>query len=119
MTTGDGQLAALQFLSILGESGKTGKRACRADHPLPADSAKREGRLQRRKNGDSEQPGAWHRRRQREEVRLTGRGRILLRASGTEPLIRVMAEADTQDLAESVVKTLVEAVENVQKILKK
>ena len=55
----------------------------------------------------------------REEVRLTGRGRILLRASGTEPLIRVMAEADTQDLAESVVKTLVEAVENVQKILKK
>ena len=48
-----------------------------------------------------------------------GRGRILLRASGTEPLIRVMAEADTQDLAESVVKTLVEAVENVQKILKK
>jgi phosphomannomutase len=42
-----------------------------------------------------------------------------LRASGTEPLIRVMAEADTQDLAESVVKTLVEAVENVQKILKK
>ena len=55
----------------------------------------------------------------REEEKLSGRGRILLRASGTEPLIRVMAEADTQDLAESVVKTLVEAVENVQKILKK
>ena len=55
----------------------------------------------------------------REEQRLVGHGRILLRASGTEPLIRVMAEADTQDLAESVVKTLVEAVENVQKILKK
>ena len=55
----------------------------------------------------------------REEERLAGHGRILLRASGTEPLIRVMAEADTQDLAESVVKTLVQAVENIQKILNK
>ena len=55
----------------------------------------------------------------REEEKLAGHGRILLRASGTEPLIRVMAEADTQDLAELVVKTLVQAVENIQKILNK
>ena len=118
MTTGDGQLAALQFLSILGESGKTASELAGQITHYPQV-------LQNVKVGSNEEKTAILNSRElaqataREEVRLTGRGRILLRASGTEPLIRVMAEADTQDLAESVVKTLVEAVENVQKILKK
>ena len=118
MTTGDGQLAALQFLSILGESGKTASELAGQITHYPQI-------LQNVKVGSNEEKTAILNSRElaqataREEVRLTGRGRILLRASGTEPLIRVMAEADTQDLAESVVKTLVEAVENVQKILKK
>ena len=118
MTTGDGQLAALQFLSILGESGKKASELAGQITHYPQI-------LQNVKVGSNEEKTAILNSRElaqataREEVRLTGRGRILLRASGTEPLIRVMAEADTQDLAESVVKTLVEAVENVQKILKK
>ena len=118
MTTGDGQLAALQFLSILGESGKTASELAGQITHYPQV-------LRNVKVGSNEEKTAILNSRElaqataREEVRLTGRGRILLRASGTEPLIRVMAEADTQDLAESVVKTLVEAVENVQKILKK
>ena len=118
MTTGDGQLAALQFLSILGESGKTASELAGQITHYPQI-------LQNVKVGSNEEKTAILNSRElaqataREEVQLTGRGRILLRASGTEPLIRVMAEADTQDLAESVVKTLVEAVENVQKILKK
>ena len=118
MTTGDGQLAALQFLSILGESGKTASELAGQITHYPQV-------LRNVKVGSNEEKTAILNSRElaqataREEIRLTGRGRILLRASGTEPLIRVMAEADTQDLAESVVKTLVEAVENVQKILKK
>ena len=118
MTTGDGQLAALQFLSILGESGKKASELAGQITHYPQI-------LQNVMVGSNEEKTAILNSRElaqataREEVRLTGRGRILLRASGTEPLIRVMAEADTQDLAESVVKTLVEAVENVQKILKK
>ena len=118
MTTGDGQLAALQFLSILGRSGKKASELAGQITHYPQV-------LKNVKVGSNEEKTAVLNSAElaqtvaREEEKLSGRGRILLRASGTEPLIRVMAEADTQDLAESVVKTLVEAVENVQKILKK
>ena len=118
MTTGDGQLAALQFLSILGASGK--KASELADQITHYPQV-----LRNVKVGSNAEKTAILASRElaaaaaQEEERLTGRGRILLRASGTEPLIRVMAEADTQDLAEHVVQTLVEAVENVQKTLKK
>ena len=41
------------------------------------------------------------------EAKLEGDGRILLRASGTEPVIRVMAEAKTDEIAENAVDTVV------------
>lgn len=44
------------------------------------------------------------------EALLAGRGRVLLRYSGTEPLLRVMAEGPTLELTESVVDSLCEAV---------
>ncbi len=47
----------------------------------------------------------------RESQRLEGRGRVLLRPSGTEPLVRVMVEAPTAAQAESVCARLVEAVQ--------
>jgi phosphoglucosamine mutase len=47
---------------------------------------------------------------QREETTLDGRGRILLRPSGTEPLVRVMAEAPTQEEADAIVGRLAEVV---------
>ena len=118
MTTGDGQLAALQFLSILGQSGKKASELAGQITHYPQ-------LLQNVKVGSNEEKTAILNSAElaaivaREEERLAGHGRILLRASGTEPLIRVMAEADTQDLAELVVKTLVQAVENIQKILNK
>jgi phosphoglucosamine mutase len=40
------------------------------------------------------------------EARLQGRGRVLIRASGTEPLLRVMVEADDAALAEGLAKEL-------------
>jgi phosphoglucosamine mutase len=45
-----------------------------------------------------------------EEKTLEGRGRVLLRPSGTEPLVRVMAEAPTQEEAEAVCDRLVAVV---------
>jgi phosphoglucosamine mutase len=48
---------------------------------------------------------------ERENTALEGRGRVLLRPSGTEPLVRVMVEAPTQDEAESVCARLVAEVE--------
>ena len=47
---------------------------------------------------------------ERESAALEGRGRVLVRASGTEPLIRVMVEAPTSDEAEAVCRRLVDAV---------
>ena len=46
----------------------------------------------------------------KQEVAFNGEGRLLIRASGTEPLIRVMAEAKTRELAESVVDAFVDLV---------
>jgi len=44
------------------------------------------------------------------EQRLAGKGRLLVRASGTEPVIRVMGEGDNRDLVEDVVDSVVSAV---------
>ncbi len=44
------------------------------------------------------------------EAELAGSGRVLVRASGTEPLVRVMAEAAEQEMAQSIVERLVEVV---------
>ena len=45
------------------------------------------------------------------EKKLAGRGRVLLRPSGTEPLIRVMAEGDDQALVEQQVQDIAKVVE--------
>jgi phosphoglucosamine mutase len=44
------------------------------------------------------------------EKRLHGQGRLLVRASGTEPVIRVMGEGDDRDLVEDVVDVVVSAL---------
>jgi phosphoglucosamine mutase len=49
----------------------------------------------------------------REQAALEGRGRVLVRASGTEPLVRVMVEAPTQQETDDVCSRLSEAVERV------
>ena len=45
------------------------------------------------------------------ELRLGGRGRLLVRASGTEPLVRVMVEADDEDLLQAVLAEVSGAIE--------
>jgi phosphoglucosamine mutase len=47
---------------------------------------------------------------EREQARLEGRGRVLVRSSGTEPLVRVMVEARQQAEAEEVCRRLVDLV---------
>ena len=45
-----------------------------------------------------------------QERRLGERGRVLIRASGTEPVIRVMAEAEDEELVEETVESLANAI---------
>lgn len=106
-TTGDGLLASMQMLSVLKMSGMRMSELCHAFEPVPQI-------LQNVKYAQNAKPleqkmvqGAIERG---EEV-LSDQGRILVRASGTEPLIRVMAEGFDQDKVKRVVNDICEAIQ--------
>jgi phosphoglucosamine mutase len=104
-TTGDGLLAALQVLAVLKESDRPMSALARQFEPVPQ-------KLENVRFGsgkpleNAEVMGAIA----NAEQRLNGSGRVLVRASGTEPLIRVMAEGDDEKLVSQVVKEIVGAV---------
>jgi phosphoglucosamine mutase len=105
-TTGDGLMAALQALSALIKSRKPASETFRAFEPVPqllknvrvADAT---AALQAKALIAAIAAG---------EKKLGKGGRILVRKSGTEPLIRVMAEGDDSDLVKSVVDQIIEAI---------
>ena len=110
-TTGDGLLAALQVLNLIKHQDKPASEALNVFSALP----------QMLKNvtysGDSpldtdtvrnEIEGA--------QKRFNGSGRVLVRASGTEPVIRVMAEGDDSDLVGTIVNDLCEVIEKVARV---
>ena len=104
-TTGDGLLAALQVLAVLKDSGQPMSLLARQFDPVP--QLLENVRFAGGKPLETEQvKGAIA----EAEHRLNGTGRIVVRASGTEPLIRVMAEGDDEKLVSQVVKDIVGAV---------
>jgi len=105
-TTGDGLVAGLQVLAALVEAKAPASTLLRQFEPLP--------QLLKnvRFNGGAE-PLESDRVRKRiaaAEAELEGRGRLVIRKSGTEPLIRVMAEGDDPALVERLVDDICEAV---------
>ena len=105
-TTGDGLVAGLQVLAALVESGKPASQVLRRFEPVP--------QLLKnvRFNGGAPLDSKSVRERIAEAEReLEGRGRLLIRKSGTEPLIRVMAEGDDPELVRKVVDDICEAVQ--------
>jgi phosphoglucosamine mutase len=104
-TTGDGLLAALQVLAVMKESGRPMSQLARQFEPVPQ---KLENvRFAGGKPLEAEKvKGAIA----QAEQRLNGSGRILVRASGTEPLIRIMAEGDDEKLVSQVVREIAGAV---------
>ena len=105
-TTGDGLIAALEVLANIVRSGKPASEVCRLFDPLP--------QLLRnvRYNGtlplDTDVVKTAIRRG---EARLGGTGRLLIRKSGTEPVVRVMAEGEDETLIATVVSDICAAVE--------
>ena len=100
-TTGDGLLAALQVLAVIVEEGRSAREVCRMFTPIPQllKNVRYTGRSPlRAKHIQSAIAEA--------EASLTGCGRLVIRESGTEPLIRVMAEADDEVLVARVVDEL-------------
>ena len=106
-TTGDGLIAGLQVLAALVEGRKPASALLRQFQPLP----------QLLKNvrfkGASEplEADSVRKRIAAAEAELEVRGRLVIRKSGTEPLIRVMAEGDDPALVERVVDDICEAVQ--------
>jgi phosphoglucosamine mutase len=104
-TTGDGLIAALQVLAALVESGKPASELLHQFDPLP----------QLLKNvrfsgGQPLEASPVKAAIADAEARLLGKGRLVIRKSGTEPLIRVMAEGDDESLVNAVVDQICEAV---------
>ena len=106
-TTGDGLIAALQFLAAMVDTGARASELARQFETVPQ-------MLKNVRYKAGQEPlkaasvqtviaGA--------EARLNGKGRLLIRKSGTEPLIRVMAECEDERLLSAVVDEIVGAVQ--------
>lgn len=107
-TTGDGLVAALQVLAAILDSGKPASEACRVFEPYPQILENVVF------NGESPLDNDEVKAKIAEgENLLAATGRLLIRKSGTEPKIRVMAEGQDQDLVGSVVKDIVSVIESV------
>ena len=112
-TTGDGELTALQFIQAYCEAGVPASElvSCCAQYPqelinVPVSAV---GGAKERIMADDR---LWKQVRSQEEA-LNGEGRILVRPSGTEALIRVMVEAKTVEVAHNVAKTLAEFIKTL------
>ena len=110
-TTGDGQLTALQFLSLLHHSGKKASQLVEGCKRYPqilinvpvADNAAKEAIMN--------DAGVMAAVAEQEKL-LDGIGRVLVRPSGTEALVRVMVEAQSQADAEKVAQLLANVIKN-------
>jgi phosphoglucosamine mutase len=104
-TTGDGFVAALQVLAVVRKLNRPVSEICHRFDPLPQIL-----KNVRYRSGKPLDDPAVQSVIAAAEKRLAGRGRLLVRASGTEPVIRVMGEGDNRDLVEDIVDSVVSAV---------
>lgn len=116
MTTGDGQLAALQFLQIVSRFMMPVSKLAAAVPQYPQVLLNVQGPAEREKREALIQSGQVRGAVAEGEAMLGGDGRILVRASGTEALIRVMVEAETQETAQKAADLVAASVENAQNI---
>ncbi len=108
-TTGDGLIAGLQFLAEMVRTGKRASELARNFERVPQ-------LLKNVRFSAGQAPldeAAVQQAIAEAEARLVGSGRLLIRKSGTEPLIRVMAECEDEGLLQNVVGEVVAAVEGV------
>lgn len=104
-TTGDGTIAALQVLAALVESGKRASELLHRFDPVPQIL-----RNVRFGGGEPLNDADVQRVIAQAEAELGASGRLVIRPSGTEPVIRVMAEGDDADKVDDVVGRICDAV---------
>ena len=106
--TGDGILVALQVLSIITESDNPTSKSCRLFRSRP--------QIQKNVSYSSKRTIMDNKIREivEEFEKMIGdKGRLLVRKSGTEPVIRVMAEGEDREMVSKVVDNVAEALENI------
>jgi phosphoglucosamine mutase len=104
-TTGDGFVAALQVLAVVKRRELKVSQVCHRFDPLPQVL-----KNVRYKSGKPLENAKVRTAIRKGEERLNGHGRLLVRPSGTEPVIRVMGEGDDKELVEEVVDGIVDAL---------
>ncbi|MDG4968567.1 phosphoglucosamine mutase [Lactococcus lactis] len=109
-TTGDGQLSAIQLLKVMRETGKSLSELASEVTIYPQKLVNVRVKDNAAKKSAMDVP-AIQKVISEMETSMNGKGRILVRPSGTEPLLRVMAEAPTHEEVNHVVNTIVEVVE--------
>ncbi|CAN7244894.1 phosphoglucosamine mutase [Pararhizobium sp. LjRoot235] len=110
-TTGDGLVAALQILACVKRQGKSVSEVCHRFDPVPqvlknvrvSSGMSLENVTVRQAIADA-------------EAELAKSGRLLIRPSGTEPLIRVMAEGDDREQVERIVDELISVISAVRNV---
>lgn len=105
-TTGDGLISALQILSVLVQSGRKMSELARQFEPAPQKLVN----VRFLQGADPLATDQVQNAIREAEAKLNGSGRIVVRASGTEPLIRVMAEGDDEKVVAKVVNSIAQAV---------
>lgn len=108
-TTGDGFVAALQALAVVKKLAQPVSVVCHRFDPLPQVTKNVRYRKGERPTEDAKVCAAIA----SAEQRLNGNGRLIVRPSGTELVIRVTAEGDDPDLIEEVVDRIVDALNEV------
>ncbi len=104
-TTGDGLIAALQVLALVADAGKPVSEVCRCFEPMPQVL-----KNVRYSGGSPLTQPVVEKAIEDRRAALGKTGRIVIRPSGTEPVIRVMAEGEDQATIERVVDELVEII---------
>jgi len=103
-TTGDGLVTAMQVLAEAKRKDRRLSEVCHCFEPLPQvlRSVKVQGRMLEKENVAGAIDSA--------RAKLGNSGRIIVRPSGTEPVVRVMAEGDDRDLVETLVAQVCNAL---------
>ncbi|CAG9181774.1 phosphoglucosamine mutase [Cupriavidus respiraculi] len=105
-STGDGIVSALQVLAALRRSGKTLAQMLEGVSLFPQTLIN----VRVEKGFDWQTHAGLSAARAAVEPELAGKGRVLIRASGTEPVVRVMVEAEQVETAERAAQTLADAL---------
>ena len=108
-TTGDGLVSALQVLACIKRAGKPASEVCKMFEPVP--QILKNVRFSGMKPLDN--PAVKEAIREG-EARIGQSGRLVIRPSGTEPLIRVMAEGDDRRMVEDVVDDIVATISGLR-----